>query len=78
MISKCRESSGANTKKYLKYTSKFSVICQKHKNPLTTVFKKKIKNQEKKDFADKDNILTLNNQVKSNKSEILVLDHMIE
>ena len=28
--------------------------------------------------ADKDDVLTLNNQAKSNKSEILVLDQMIE
>ena len=47
-------------------------------NDISKIEKKKIKNQEKKDFADKDNILTLNNQVKSNKSEILVLDQMIE
>ena len=40
MISKCRESSGANTKKYLKNISRFCEICQKHENPLTTVFKK--------------------------------------
>ena len=32
----------------------------------------------KNDSADKDDILTLNNQAKSNKSEILVLDQMIE
>ena len=47
-------------------------------NDISKIEKKKIKNQEKKDFADKDNILTLNNQVKSNKGEILVLDQMIE
>ena len=28
--------------------------------------------------TDKDDVLTLNNQAKSNKSEILVLDQMIE
>jgi hypothetical protein len=33
---------------------------------------------EKKDTTDKDDVLTLNNQAKSNKSEILVLDQMIE
>jgi len=33
---------------------------------------------EKKDSTDKDDVLTLNNQVKSNKSNILVLDQMIE
>ena len=32
----------------------------------------------KNDSADKDDILTLNKQVKSNKSKILVLDRMIE
>ena len=33
---------------------------------------------EKKDSTDIDDVLTLNNQVKSNKSNILVLDQMIE
>ena len=32
----------------------------------------------KNDSIDKDDILSLNNQAKSNKSEILVLDQMIE
>jgi len=32
----------------------------------------------KNDSADKDDVLTLNKQVKSNKSKILVLDQMIE
>ena len=32
----------------------------------------------KNDSADKDVVLTLNKQVKSNKSKILVLDQMIE
>ena len=32
----------------------------------------------KNDSIDKNDILTLNNQVKSNKSKILVLDQMIE
>ena len=32
----------------------------------------------KNDFADKNDVLTLNKQVKSNKSKILVLDQMIE
>ena len=32
----------------------------------------------KNDFTNKDDVLTLNNQAKSNKSEILVLDQMIE
>jgi len=40
--------------------------------------KKKTKTLEKKDSAYKNDILTLNNQAKSNKSEILVLDQMIE
>ena len=40
--------------------------------------KKKSKTIEKKDSTDENDTLTLNNQVKSNKSEILVLDEMIE
>ena len=32
----------------------------------------------KKDYSHKNDVLSLNNQVKSNKSEILVLDQMIE
>ena len=40
--------------------------------------KKKTKNAEKKDHIAKNDILTTNNQVKSNESEILVLDQMIE
>ena len=40
---------------------------------------KKVKAIEaQNDSADKDAILTLNKQVKSNKSKILVLDQMIE
>ena len=34
--------------------------------------------ETKNDSTDKDNVLTLNKQVKSNKSKILVLDQMIE
>ena len=34
--------------------------------------------QTKNDFADKNDVLTLNKQVKSNKSMILVLDQLIE
>ena len=34
--------------------------------------------ETKNDSADKDDILTLNKQVKSNKTKILVLDQMIE
>ena len=33
---------------------------------------------KRSDTTDKDNVLTLNKQVKSNKSKILVLDQMIE
>jgi len=40
--------------------------------------KKKIKTAKKKDYAEKNDILTPDNQAKSNKSEILVLDQMIE
>ena len=40
--------------------------------------KKDITRETKNDSTDKDDVLTLNNQVKSNKSEILVLDQMIE
>ena len=47
-------------------------------NSISKIERKKSKNIEKKDFANKDDILTLNNQVKSNKREILVLDQMIE
>ena len=32
----------------------------------------------KNDYTDKNDVLTLNKQVKSNKSKILVLDQMIE
>ena len=42
------------------------------------IVEKKGKIIKKKASADKDDVLTLNNQVKSNKSEILVLDQMIE
>ena len=47
-------------------------------NDISNIQKKKNKTQEKKDFSDKNDILTLNNQVKSNKGEVLVLDQMIE
>ena len=40
--------------------------------------KKKIKTIAKKSSVDKNDILALNNQAKSDKSEILVLDQMIE
>ena len=47
-------------------------------NSISKIDKKKSKNDEKKDLSIKDDILTLNNQAKLNKSEILVLDQMIE
>ena len=47
-------------------------------NSISKMEKKKTKIIEKKDSTDKDDVLTLNNQAKSNKSEILVLDQMIE
>ena len=47
-------------------------------NSISKIEKKKSKIFEKKDSADKNDILTLNNQAKSDKSEILVLDQMIE
>ena len=47
-------------------------------NSISKIEKKKKKTLEKKVFRDKDDVLTLNNQAKSNKSEILVLDQMIE
>ena len=47
-------------------------------NNISKIEKKKSKIIGKKDSIHKDDVLTLNNQVKSNKSEILVLDQMIE
>ena len=47
-------------------------------NSISKVDKKKSKIVKKKDFDIKEDVLTLNNQSKSNKSEILVLDQMIE
>ena len=47
-------------------------------NSISKIEKKKSKTIEKKDSANKNDVLTLNNQVKSNKSKILVLDQMIE
>ena len=47
-------------------------------NSISKIEKKKSKIVEKKDFIVKDDVLTLNNQAKSNKSEILVLNQMIE
>ena len=45
---------------------------------ISKIEEKKKKTLEKKDFKDKDDVLTLNNQAKSNKSEILVLNQTIE
>ena len=47
-------------------------------NSISKIEKKKSNTLEKKDFNDKNDALILNNQAKSNKSEILVLDQMIE
>tara|TARA_B100000378_G_scaffold183146_1_gene148275 strand:+ start:27 stop:218 length:192 start_codon:yes stop_codon:yes gene_type:complete len=48
-------------------------------NNIFKIERKKGRNIEiKNDSTSKDDILPLNNQVKSNKSEILVLDQMIE
>ena len=51
-------------------------------NAVDNISKMKRRNDEtvvtKNDSADKEDVLTQNNQVKSNKSEILVLDQMIE
>ena len=50
-------------------------------NSVKSIYKIEKKNKktlEKKYFRDKDDVLTLNNQAKLNKSEILVLDQMIE
>jgi len=47
-------------------------------NSISKVDKKKSKIVKKNDSDVKEDVLTLNNQAKSNKSEILVLDQMIE
>ena len=47
-------------------------------NSISKIEKKKTKIMERKYSADKNDDLTLNDQAKSNKSEILVLDQMIE
>ena len=48
-------------------------------NNIAKIERKKDKTVEtKNDLLDKNDILTLNKQVKSNKSKILVLDQMIE
>ena len=45
---------------------------------ISNIEKKKSKTLEKNDSVENDDVLTLNNQVKSNNSKILVLDQMIE
>ena len=45
---------------------------------ISKIEKKNMTIETKNDSIDKNDILTLNNQVKSNKSNILVLDQMIE
>ena len=47
-------------------------------NTIYKIEKKVTKNVEKKVSNKKNDVLTLNNQAKSDKSEILVLDQMIE
>ena len=47
-------------------------------NNISKIEKKKTKTAKRKDSTNKDHVLTLNNQAKSNKSEILVLNQMIE
>ena len=47
-------------------------------NNISKMDREKSKTEEKKDSANKDDVLTLNNQAKSDKSDILVLDQMIE
>ena len=47
-------------------------------NSISKVDKKKSKSVEKKDSDIKEDVLTLNNQAKSDKSDILVLNQMIE
>ena len=48
-------------------------------NSISKIERKKYRTIEiKNDSRDKNDVLTLNNQAKSDKSEILVLDRMIE
>ena len=47
-------------------------------NSIYKIEKEKSKTIKKKNPTDKNDILTLNNQAKSNKSEVLVLDQTIE
>ena len=61
------------TKKEFKINDILSAV-----NSISKIDKKKSKNLQKKDPSVKNDILTLNNQAKSNESEILVLNQMIE
>ena len=47
-------------------------------NSITKLDRKKVKILEKKDYDAQGDTLILNNQVKSDKSEVLVLNEMIE
>jgi len=47
-------------------------------NDISKIEKNKSKIMKKKDSGVKEDVLTLNNQAKSDESEILVLDQMIE
>ena len=47
-------------------------------NSISKIEKKKTNTTEKNDSTSKGDVLTLNQQAKSNKSEILVLEQMIE
>ena len=47
-------------------------------NSISKIEKRKTNTTEKNDSTNKGDVLTLNNQAKFNKSEILVLDQMIE
>ena len=61
------------TKKEFKINDILSAV-----NSISKIDKKKSKILEKKDSTQNNDTLALNNQAKSNKSEILVLDQMIE
>ena len=47
-------------------------------NSISKIVKKNSEISERKEFISNSNVLVLNNKAKSNKSEILVLDQMIE
>jgi len=47
-------------------------------NSISKIEKKKTNTTEKNDSTNKGDVFTLNHQAKFNKSEILVLDQMIE